>query len=72
MQRAADRQVAAVEAGDDRAGMFIEMDYYANPSRGAIPLWRNEMTELTWQHWLTYDGLRAAPAVAAGSVTTVL
>jgi fermentation-respiration switch protein FrsA (DUF1100 family) len=60
--------VAAYATGDDRAGMFIEMDYYANPTRGAIPLWRNEMTELTWQHWLTYDGLRAAPAVAVPSL----
>lgn len=60
--------VPAYAAGDDRAGMFLEMDYYANPSRGAPPQWRNEMTEMTWQHWLTFDGLRAA---AANTVPTL-
>ena len=39
------------------------MDYYGNPARGAVPAWRNEMTELTWAHWLTYDGLSAASRV---------
>lgn len=58
------RTVPAYEAGNDRAGMSLEMDYYGNPDRGAVPSWRNEMTELTWSHWLTFDGLAAAtPAV---------
>jgi hypothetical protein len=60
--------VPAYAPGDDRAGMFIEMDYYANPGRGAIPAWRNEMTELTWAHWLTFDGLGPAAAVATPAV----
>jgi fermentation-respiration switch protein FrsA (DUF1100 family) len=55
--------VPAYAPGDERAGMFVELDYYANPQRGAVPAWRNEMTELTWAHWLTFDGLAAAPAV---------
>jgi hypothetical protein len=48
--------------------MFIEMDYYASPERGAVPAWRNEMTELTWAHWLTFDGLGPADAVRTPSV----
>jgi uncharacterized protein len=60
--------VPAYAPGDDRAGMFIEMDYYANPGRGAVPAWRNEMTELTWAHWLTFDGLSPAAAVATPTV----
>lgn len=60
--------VPAYAAGDDRAGMFVEMDYYASPDRGAIPQWRNEMTELTWAHWLTFDGLAAAGSVAVPSL----
>jgi hypothetical protein len=60
--------VPAYAPGDDRAGMFIEMDYYANPERGAVPQWRNEMTELTWAHWLTFDGLGPAAAVATPAV----
>lgn len=60
--------VPAYAPGDDRAGMAAEMDYYANPERGAVPAWRNEMTELTWSHWLTFDGLSPAAAVTAPSV----
>lgn len=56
--------VPAYAPGDERAGMVVEMDYYANPQRGARPEWRNEMTELTWAHWLTYDGMAPAPAVS--------
>jgi uncharacterized protein len=52
--------VPAYEEGNDAAGMFIHMDYYSNPSRGKVPAWRNEMSEITWAYWLTFDGLRAA------------
>ncbi|MGC5225300.1 alpha/beta hydrolase [Micromonospora sp. DT81.3] len=60
--------VPAYAEGDDRAGMFIEMDYYANPQRGAVPTWVNEMTEITWSHWLTFDGLAAAYAIDTPSL----
>ena len=56
--------VPAYEANNDRAGMFLEMDYYANPARGAVPSWRNEMAEASWLPWLTFDGLSAADAVS--------
>jgi dienelactone hydrolase len=52
--------VPAYAPGDDRAGMFIEMDYYGNPDRGAVPEWPNEMAEMSWLPWLTFDGLAAA------------
>ncbi|HEY0945790.1 MAG TPA: dienelactone hydrolase family protein [Opitutaceae bacterium] len=55
--------VPAYRKGDDIAGMFFELDYYANPKRGAITAWKNEMSVMTWQHWLTFDGLSAAAAV---------
>jgi uncharacterized protein len=57
--------VPAYAAGNDRAGMFFEVDYYADPRRGAVPAWRNEMAELSWQYWLMFDGLSAASAVTA-------
>lgn len=63
-----DREVVMVPAyasGNDRAGMHFELDYYGNPSRGAVPSWKNEMAELTWLHWLTYDGISPAAAVKA-------
>lgn len=57
--------VPAYASGDDRAGMFLEMDYYASPDRGAVPSWVNEMAEMSWLYWLTFDGLSAAPRVSA-------
>lgn len=49
--------------GDERAGMHFPLDYYANASRGAISEWKNEMSEMTWLYWLTFDGMRAAREV---------
>ncbi len=46
----------AYAAGDDRAGMRLPMEYYADPSRGVVPTWTNQMDEMSWFHWLTYDG----------------
>ncbi|HET9986702.1 MAG TPA: hypothetical protein VFQ38_24200 [Longimicrobiales bacterium] len=62
------RTVPAYAPGDERAGMFFELDYYGNAARGRVPEWRNEMTELTWAHWLTFDGLGAARPVAVPSL----
>lgn len=60
--------VPAYDPGNDRAGMHFELDYYGNPERGAVPEWRNEMAELSWQHWLAYDGLSPARAVSVPSL----
>ena len=54
----------AYRDGDDRAGMHFRLDYYADASRGAVPAWRNELAEMTWLYWLTYDGMSAADRVA--------
>jgi uncharacterized protein len=56
--------VPAYRDGDDRAGMHFRLDYYAEARRGAVPAWRNELAEMTWLYWLTYDGLAAADRVA--------
>lgn len=53
----------AYAAGDDRAGMFFELPYYAERSRGVVPEWKNEMAVMSWLHWLAFDGLRAGAAV---------
>jgi len=55
--------VPAYCPGDDRAGMFFELDYYGNPQRGAVPEWKNEMAEMSWLFWLTFDGVRSAGEV---------
>jgi uncharacterized protein len=46
--------------GDERAGMYFPLPYYADTARGAIPSWTNAMSDMTWFHWLTFDGMRAA------------
>lgn len=58
------RTVPAYENGNDRAGMFFELGYYADAGRGAIPGWVNEMAEFSWLYWLTLDGLSAASSVS--------
>ena len=60
--------VPAYRAGDDRAGIFFELDYYANPRRGAVPEWKNEMAEMSWVYWLTFDGVRSAGEVSVPTV----
>jgi fermentation-respiration switch protein FrsA (DUF1100 family) len=55
--------VPAYKAGDETAGMFFELDYYANPRRGAVSAWKNEMATLSWPYWLLFDGLSAADRV---------
>jgi fermentation-respiration switch protein FrsA (DUF1100 family) len=62
------RTVPAYEAGNERAGMFLDLDYYRSPSRGAVPSWVNGMAELSWAYWLTFDGLSAAPRVRVPSL----
>jgi fermentation-respiration switch protein FrsA (DUF1100 family) len=58
------RTVPAYESGNDAAGMFFELDYYANSDRGNIPQWTNEMAEFSWIYWLGFDGLSAASRVS--------
>jgi fermentation-respiration switch protein FrsA (DUF1100 family) len=56
--------VPAYKDGDDRAGMYFTLDYYGRSDRGAIAAWKNEMAEMTWLYWLTFDGLSAAGRVS--------
>jgi fermentation-respiration switch protein FrsA (DUF1100 family) len=52
--------VPAYDPDDERAGMPMPLSYYADPQRGAMPEWTNEMAEMSWRPWLTFDGLAAA------------
>lgn len=61
-------QVPAYRVGDPAAGMSFELDYCANPLRGARPEWSNNMAALSWWYWLTYDGLSAAGRVSVPSL----
>jgi uncharacterized protein len=48
--------------------MFIELDYYGDPSRGAVPAWPNTMAELSWIPWLTFDGVSQASTASVPSL----
>lgn len=58
----------AYKEGDDRAGMNFRLDYYGRSDRGAIPAWRNEMAEMTWLYWLTFDGLSVGDRITTASL----
>jgi uncharacterized protein len=60
--------VPAYAPGNDRAGMHFELDYYGNRARGAVESWSNQMAELSWLHWLAYDGLGPSVAVSTPSL----
>jgi fermentation-respiration switch protein FrsA (DUF1100 family) len=55
--------VPAYGPGDPTAGMSMELDYYADPARGAVEAWDNRMSEMSWSHWLTFDAFAALPQV---------
>jgi dienelactone hydrolase len=51
---------------DTSAAMYWEgdfLDYYLNPKRGGIPEWGNRFNVMSWEPWLTYDGIGAAEGV---------
>lgn len=37
--------------------------YYTDPARGAVSAWENTFNVASWEGWLTFDALRAAPGV---------
>jgi uncharacterized protein len=60
--------VPAYRAGDPAAAMFVEMEYYGNARRGAVPSWTNEMATMSWSYWLLFDGISAAAQVQVPSL----
>jgi uncharacterized protein len=58
--------VPAYSETDANAAMYGNpqpFDYYANPRRGAIPQWRNQLEVKSWQGWLEFDPIALAPQV---------
>jgi hypothetical protein len=55
--------IPAYRPGDEDAGMFRELGYYANPDRGVLSAWKNEMATMSWFYWLTFDGRRAVSQI---------
>jgi uncharacterized protein len=57
------QSVPAYDPNNMEAAMFFPVDYYAKPDRGAVPTWRNNFAEMSWEKWLTYDGIAASKKV---------
>jgi hypothetical protein len=55
--------VPAYDPSNPDAGMFFELDYYANPERGRVPSWDNRLAVMSWPEWLQFDALSAASRV---------
>ncbi len=49
--------VPAYDPKDPNAAMFFELDYYANPWRGAIPQWKNQFAVASWSEWLQLNAI---------------
>ncbi len=52
---------AAGPAGSDALMAFD--GYYTDPARGAVAAWENTFNLASWEGWLTFDAVRAAPGV---------
>ena len=53
---------AAGPAGSD-ALMAMDGGYYNTPGLGMIPEWDNTFNLASWEGWLTFDAIRAAPGI---------
>jgi hypothetical protein len=57
--------VPVADAGDPRAAMPMEIDFYTNPERGRIAGWPNRFAVMAWREWLTLDVIARAPDLRA-------
>ena len=49
--------VSAYDPNNPEAAMFFPVDYYAKAERGAVASWNNNFAVMSWDRWLTYDGI---------------
>ncbi len=49
--------VPAYDPANPDAAMFFELDYYANPKRGAVPQWKNQFAVASWSEWLRLNAI---------------
>ncbi len=60
----AETYTPAYDPNDPDAAMFFPLDSYARADRGAVPEWTNRFAVRSWEEWLTFDALAAAPSVS--------
>jgi hypothetical protein len=64
-QSKANDLVPACSVTDNRAAMVGPFEYYLNPTRGAIPEWKNQFAVMSWPEWLGFDPIRKAADISA-------
>ncbi len=55
--------VPAYDPNNMEAAMFFPVDYYAKSGRGALATWKNNFSVMSWEKWLTYDGIVSSKKV---------
>lgn len=60
--------VPAYDPENMEAAMFFPVDYYAKESRGAVPTWTNNFAVMSWEPWLTYDGIASSKKVSVPTI----
>ncbi|QCW98864.1 alpha/beta hydrolase [Aggregatimonas sangjinii] len=60
--------VPAYEPENMEAAMFFPVEYYALESRGAIAPWTNNFAVMSWEPWLTYDGIASSNDVTVPTI----
>lgn len=57
--------VPVVDPDDLRSPMPMDIDFYRDPERGAVPGWPNRFAVMAWPEWLAFDPIALAPRVQA-------
>lgn len=50
--------VPACDPNNPDAAMPFPLDFYLNPTRGALPQWTNRFAVMGWREWLEFDGVQ--------------
>jgi fermentation-respiration switch protein FrsA (DUF1100 family) len=51
--------------GPEGSDALMAIDgYYSDHDRGLVPEWENTFNLTSWEAWLTFDGVRAAPGIS--------
>ncbi|MBS1596080.1 MAG: alpha/beta hydrolase [Bacteroidetes bacterium] len=60
--------VSAYDPNNMEAAMFFPVDYYAKTDRGAVPSWKNNFAVMSWEKWLTYDGIASSKRISVPTI----
>ena len=57
-------QLIPATGPEDSASLMPGVPYYTEEGLGMIPEWENTFNLASWEAWLTFDGVRAAPGIS--------